>query len=532
MSWSSGFISSLKGNYTPRYMLRFCNMPNFDGSTFLITGGFNDGKAVSISKLGPRIRGCSVIPGSWNVSFGSFSVPVTGDISNLFPNVRKGSIAELYAIVNGNKERIAVGQLRNIKGFATNWTLDFVDLLTAMTARASTVTGDGSDMDPDRFSFFYLTGKEVVIDTTAWVNSAGNFPTQMYVSDITPFERETAQDGIARCIDASGNEFTVAFDNVVSAGVAPRGYLNLTKVYTTSTKDYPSLRNCTDMAIGEKVYSSAMLSGKPYEIFSKLLLSVSGGNVTPFDKYPRSYNFGAHLNTDLFDIGDARNQKYIRSTDEAATAYSWDYVVTAPWNNGIREFVTAASLTGQFPVYRQDGISWRGAQNPKTALNIQTLIHDLDIVRINSIDIFDPNCRTIYKRAENIFAIRASVNDLTFTKTVAIPFLPAESTIIRSNIFTYGYHPISQAADRLRCAQEDSSRMFDWDSNSWSKITLTCRMRLAFLCAGDIVEIVSDYLNVFTDAKLRLRAMVLSCDYSLGDSRVTLQLAILTKLVN
>ena len=111
MGWSQSFINSLQSPaVTAKYILRLTNMPNFAGDSAIITGGFATGAKLQISDEGPKINGSSIIPGSFNISFGSFSVPLVGDITEIFPAARKGSIAELFCIINGKKERIAIGQ--------------------------------------------------------------------------------------------------------------------------------------------------------------------------------------------------------------------------------------------------------------------------------------------------------------------------------------------------------------------------------------------------------------------------------------
>ena len=91
MSWSSTFLLDLSDtSVQPKYILRFNSLPNFIGDAVTISGGYNQLGLPSISHKGPSIRGTSVQPQSWNVSFGSFSVPVVGRIDSLFPQVRKG----------------------------------------------------------------------------------------------------------------------------------------------------------------------------------------------------------------------------------------------------------------------------------------------------------------------------------------------------------------------------------------------------------------------------------------------------------
>lgn len=535
MGWSQSFINSLQSPaVTAKYILRLTNMPNFAGDSATITGGFATGAKLQISDEGPKINGSSIIPGSFNISFGSFSVPLVGDITEIFPAARKGSIAELFCIINGQKERIAIGQLKNISGFSNRWSMDFTDLISAMTSRADTRTGNGTDNDPDHFSWFYNCGLSAN-NTTAWNESGGNFPTTIVVDDVRPFldNKEHGEKGLIRCVDSSNNEFYLTYDSAtVTSGTI--GFITLSKTYTTSDQEYPSLQTCSNLAINSTIYAVALLKGKPYEIFAKLLLSRDGNNTNYFDKYPASWTYGGFLNDDMFDLGDARNQKYIKSTDEAGAPYKWDYLVSGTWSNGIREFVTQCSKTGQFPVYRQDSITWRGAQNPNTAQNIATILRDDNIISINKIDIFDPNQKNVYKRSRMIYGKTSSTTELAANQFISndLQSIPALSKITRDNSYLYGYDPVTDATNRSKCALEDMQRLFNFDYNTWSKISLTLPLKYAFLSTGDIVEIQSRYINVFIDARYGLRGMILSHGYSIGSQKVDIQLLILGKTIN
>lgn len=536
MAWSTTFINALKNtNIVPKYILRFTNMPNFAGDSAIITGGFASNIPLQISDTGPTINGCTVTPGTWSINFGGFSVPVVGDISYIFPEVRKGSIAELFCIIAGEKERIAIGQLRNITGYSNNWNLDFVDLLTAMTARASAETGDGTAANPDKVEWFYDNGFEAK-NTTAWNESGGNFPTTIVLDEIGPFmdHKEYSEDGLVRCVSGS-NEFYLAYSSAsrVSPG-SSAGWITLTKTYTTSDKEYPSINFCQNLPINSSIYTSVLLKGKPYEIFAKLLFSRDGNNSDYYDKYPKSWTFGGFLKEDMFDLGDARNQEYIKSTDEAGTPYKWDLLNNTSWSNGIRQFITTCSNTGQFPVYRQDSLTWRGARNPNNATNISAIIRDENIIDINRIEIFSPNQKAIYKRAKFSYGqiSSSSISSLTYTKTGDLLSLPALSTIERNNITTYGYSPYTDMGKRQKCSEADGARMFPFDRRFWTKINLTLPLRYAHLSVGDIVELKTKYINVFIGNQSGLRGMITGHSYSFGTQKVNVDLCVLGKIVN
>jgi len=535
MGWSSSFIRDL-GNSTvePNFVLRFNSMPDFVGGVTVISGGYNQ-QGPSIEKSGPTFRGVSVIPQTWNVSFGGFSVPICGDISTLFPDVRRGSLAELYVDLNGSVERVAIGQLRQIRGFGTNWTLEFVDLITAMTARASGQIGTAFDgNDPDEFSYFPLVGKEQTI-TQNWFSSGTTFPLTISVDDIRPFQDvETGGFRVAKIDNGSGLEFFVRYDSAVTTS-APAGVLNLSFVHSTIVTVYPGINGCKNAASGSKITSVGMLNGKTWEIFAKILLSRDGQNVNTYDKYKKLSNFGAFLNTNLFDTGDADAQTYIKSSDPSSVVYEWSYVFFSAWNNGIRTFVDAAAQTGQWPTWRQNSLSWRGCQDPDQASTIAAQINDKDIISIDNIDIFDPNNKSTFYNSKNIYGLQTGGTILSNSKSQTFgeaQFLPADSFKERDLKYIYKPDPNSDATNRLRCSIGDINRLFEWDTRLWSKIKLRVKMNYAKLTAGDIVEIKSTYLTTFKNSTIPntiYRAMVINVGWSFMSSSCTLELAILLK---
>ncbi len=536
MSWDPNFINSLSNSsVNPKFILRFNNLPDFIGNTLTLTGGYNQIGFPSISHEGPSFRGTSVIPQNWNVSFGSFSVPLSGDIRPIFPNVKKGSIAELFAEINGIIERIAVGQLRNIRGYGVKWTLDFVDIITAMTARASGKIGSDFDgNDPDKFSFFPLVGVEQTI-TANWHKSGHLFPTTISVDDIRPFQ-DVEFNGyrVAKIDDGSGNVFYVRYSSA-STTTSPAGVLNLSFTHTDTSIVYPSEQVCVQVNSGSKITSVGILNGRPWEIFAKILLSTTGNGSSTYNTFDPLHNFGAYFTTDIFDVGNADNQKYIASSDEVTSPYDWSYVFSTPWNNGIRTLIDVSAKCGQWPTWRQDSITWRGCQDPDQAQNISAYITTKDIIAITNIDIYDPNNKSTFYRSKNIYGKQSTGTILSNQKSSTrgeAEVLPAESYNLRDLELVYGYDPNTQQTDRLRCSVGDINRLFVWDTNTWTKVSLQVKMKYAKLTCGDIVDIQSEFLRTYSTSNpytTIYRAMVLSVDWSFLSSKCNLQLAIIIK---
>ena len=534
MGWDPNFIVDLgDSSVEPKFLLQFLDMPDFIGDQLVLSGGYNQIGLPSIAKEGPSFRGVSVIPQTWNVSFGSFSVPLCGDITNLFPTIRKGSIAELFVDLNGVVERVAIGQLRNIRGFGSNWRLDFVDLLSAMTARASGEKGTTTvGNDPDKFSMFPLVGKEQEI-TANWFASGSSFPTTISVDDVRPFQDiENGGYRVAKITSASNVVFYVQYDSTTITS-SPAGTLNLSFVHSTTMIVYPSTNACVNAATGSKITSVGLLNGVPYKIFAKILLSRDGNLTNVYDKYKKNHNFGAFLDTSIFDSGDAGNQSYLQSSSPSTVPYEWSYAFFAPFSNGIRQFVSTAALTGQWPTWRQNSLSWRGCQDPDQAQSISGYITDRHIISIDNIDIFDPNSKQTFYRSRSIYGLQVGATELTYHRSQTFgeaEFLPAESVNIRDTKYIYAQDPNTAAPNRRSIAGADTNRLFQWDTRLWSKIQLRVKMNYAKLTAGDIIEIKSDYIRTFrnsTVTDVTYRAMVLSVSWSFLSSSCTLEIAIL-----
>ena len=534
MGWSAGFINALNSNtITPKYVLRFLNTPYFTGDEITIAGGFQTSSKLQISEDGPQINGCSVRPGDWSVSFGSFSVPLVGEVSLLFPAVKKGSLAELYCYFGNISERIAIGQLRNISGFKNRWNLDFVDLLTAMTSRLSGKLG-AYTAAPDEQKWFYWTDKEVQTTGNWTTTGSSPFPTDINVDDIRPFlehQRKRPypaadENGIIRCVPVgTSDEFFVEYSSVTQLG-GNNGKITISGSPTLTSEVYPSQRTVQNMPVGSSVYPAALLHGKPWQIFARLLVSIQGNNSNSFDSFPESWNFGATLSDELIDSGDCdlHFSDYIQRT---SAAYKYAFVVTAPWSNGIREFITACSNTGQWPVFRQNAISWRGCQRLYEAQIIAALITDSNIISINKIDCYNPALRSIINETKITYQKTPAAELTVATKHGdELRTLPSEPTKIINNAFTYGHDPYTASSSRSAIALGDTVRMFDWNARDTIKITLTLPLQFAFLCAGDVVEIYSQFIAIFNPEPEKMRGMVTEISYNIGQQKVNCTICI------
>ena len=182
MSWNSDFIARLDdASISARYRLSFIGVLNSLGEPFEV---FDDRGDVQIARGSIRITGTRVIPQRWSVSFGSFTLQLSGDIRSILPKMRRGQIAVLSCSINGTAfQNLAIGSLDLLSGQRGLYTLGFRDLLSALQTSLDTRSGTVfSDTDPPRFSLFYEVGRTttttsdfLVSDTTLNLTDASFF---------------------------------------------------------------------------------------------------------------------------------------------------------------------------------------------------------------------------------------------------------------------------------------------------------------------------------------------------------------------
>ena len=118
-------------------------------------------------------------------------------------------------------------------------------------------------------------------------------------------------------------------------------------------------------------------------------------------------------------------------------------------------------------------------------------------------------------------ASRAYLNDQA-------PALPARYQISRD--MSENYNPDVSGDHRDDMASGDLKRIKCWDFYPSEKLHLRLNLSFAGLCAGDVVEITSDFLyGMYMEPGQhynRTRAMVLSCSYDFMRSQTVVSLGI------
>ena len=514
MGWSSDFISRLgASSIVPRFKLHFMELDNCLGGDFTI---YSTGSAgLNIGARGPVVNGSRVTPQSWDVSFGGFTVPIVGDIQEALNTIHKGQFAELLCSLGAGYQKIAMGQLRTITSSSpVEWSFEFADLLSGLQnshdGRQNVAVGSANI---ELYApFFYLAGQEV--SATAWNPGTK----ELTVDNVLVFKRESGINGLAKLIEGGVTKY-YSFSSGWTTS-SPAGILQIvnTDVYPTSNSDSITVASA-------KVYPVAKLQGFPGHILAKIILS--GSSNATYNTYPDDWGAGGSWGG-LIDFDDMNNFRSALRTGTGA-AYTWDLIVESPFSSGLRDLCTIASSVGQWPVWRQNQLSWRGCTSMRTGNYPSPAEHitESDIFKIERNDIWDPDVRSVIPGVQILHSTDGNGADYSYSLQPAVgslmSSLPARIRTQIDGSKLYDGTPYTSGGRSLRSDQAsgDALRMSDWFQYIHQKITLKTNLRLAGLVPGDIVEVTCRYL--YSDAQptsetfQAQRCMVLGVSYSMTD---------------
>jgi hypothetical protein len=512
MSWDLEFVGSLnRSSLYVRYRLEFIGVLNALGEPFSIE---DDSGAVQIARGSVRITGSRVIPQRWSVSFGGFSLQLSGDIRSILPKMRRGQIAALQCSINrGGFRNLAIGSLDTISGQRGLFSLGFKDLLSALQTSLDTRAGTVfSDTDPPHFSLFYEVGQ-----TTTTTATFGILDTTLNLTDASFFKRQTGEKGIVRITNTSV-DFYVFWEGSTS-----------TTLTTVSTAIYNN-KTRVSAPSGSTVTYCAWLQGEPYEILASILTSTGTGNNGEFDVYPVEWSIGGKIDKQIFDVSDARraSKEITRST---GADYDIGFAVESPLSNGFRSIVDIFLTVGIFPVYRQDSISIRACTDPegvetRKTPDLRAEISDYDIIDVLSHDFFSPDIANIYRTTY----VKYNFVNVYYSGGVyngsRVDSLPALTELERD----FSLYYLANPDNRVSQALQDLRRLRVWDLYISERLSVRLPLRFATLVAGDIVTFRSNYVEHLYDTvdpiyKGRY-CMVLGCDYSIDAQECTVTLGI------
>jgi len=509
MGWSQQFIDTLdNGSKEIHYALNFLapsNDYNLSQGAFV---GMNTEIAIGAADV--TIDSAQITPQRWSINFGGFTVTINGDLRPLNggSSFKRGAVAELIMIRDGIRNRVSIGQLRNITGGRGVWRLDFVDFLTMMQTR---LTSKFTEVQ-----FWRNAGKTAKVTTNFNFSSS----TRLYLDDITHFEKETGQNGmifVTHTGHGISDYYTWSSKTTTSA---PAGYLTI-----ASTGNYPSTASQTTLQTNDPVVSLARLRGRPDYVFARLVMSTGNGTQGPFDDYPQSWGLGVNWNPNLFNLQNL-NAYYARNWATATGNHEIELLIDEGGN--ISTFLNAVLKMGMWPVWRQNELSWRVCQDPNTASFFAIVDHitDRDIVSIDNHELYASSQSAIYERS-TIQVYDSGITTRSNASTT-VRSLPADSEILRDLALVYRIDNPNQTTK----ADLDNARLHPWDSKPFEQLELTVTEKHCLLCAGDIIEISSNYIyglqSAIGSTYSNRRAMVLGVRWNPSQSTVNLSLGILS----
>ena len=511
MGWSQQFIDTLdNGSKEIHYALKFIP-PTIDYN--LSQGAFvGMNTEIAIGAADVTIDSAQITPQRWSINFGGFTVTINGDLRPLNggSSFKRGAVAELIMIRDGIRNRVCIGQLRNITGGRGVWRLDFVDFLTMMQTR---LTGNFREV-----KFWFNAGKTAKLTSNFNISSSAD----LQLDDITMFEKETGQNGIILVTNASGaiDYWTWSSKTTTSA---PAGFLTI-----ASTGNYPNTGAAlTTLQINDVVTSLCRLRGRPDYVFARLVMSTGNGTQGPFDDYPKSYGLGANWNPNLFNLLSL-NEYYARNWATTTGNHEIDLLISEPSN--IRTFLDAVLKMGMWPVWRQNELSWRVCQDPNKAFFFAVVDHitDRDIISIDKHELYSSSQSAVFEKS-TITVFDTSSNKLVnrSNATTTVHALPADAQIIRDLSLVYRIDNPNQQTK----ADLDNLRLHGWDALPFEQLEITVTEKHCLLAAGDIVEISSNYIYGLQSATgtfySNRRAMVFGMRWNPSQSTVNLSLGIL-----
>ncbi len=472
MGWTQAFRETLEArSVTVEYQLRFFKLAP---STFQqTTGRIQEIGRIAISEEEIEITGVSVVPQNWGVTFGGFTINLTGDIRPIRAGpLRKGNIASLFMSRNGlSFERVCLGQLRSISGVRGRWTLEFVDVLTMLYQRQS---------NENLLSQFYFNaGNSTTVSSNFNFGSSPN----LSVANLAIFEKDSLYDGMIKVTSGGTTDYWTY-------------QLSGSHLVIQTTGNYPSTGTLTTLSIGDTVTNLARLYGRPDKILHRTLASIRGdGTEGTYDTYPTSYAVFVKWASNIFDQMNA-GYWYLKVLLPSSTVdLRFDILYEAPVSEGIRSLLDKYALFGIWPVWRHNSLSIRSCQNLFRSPVIAQIITDEHIIEILSHQIYSSNQQTVYFKQSYAFRNASTSISIETTQNASLT-IPASSEIRRdySNI-------LARDANANTAANSTASRMVNFDFYTFEEIELLVTERSATLVAGDVIMLTSSFIYGFGEAQ-------------------------------
>jgi hypothetical protein len=358
VSWSAQFVADLaQSALTPMWILRTIKIGTASMASWSVRAY---GGEPGIRRV--RIDGHRLNDYDLTSTWGRTLIEVVGvDLGDLHEAAPRGCFMELLlgfpGYADGDYQRVAWGQLRQVRGRKPAWVIELVDAPTGLRQRP---TNDPTaielfyDLDPDDYTT--LAADYTVGDAT------------INVSSTTGFNMRTAGIGAVAVTPSSGDAFYLTY----SAASANTFTLTGSDVMGTTR---------VNASAGDRVDRVAYLYGHPIVIALQVLTSGYGGANGFYDVHPLSW--GLQVPVGYVDVWDSIYYAGSVAVVSSGT-YSWSYPQRQAEGDALGWLSDFLRVGGFYLTMRQGSITVRAQQQAQAPIGVPTdwTITDDDVIEV------------------------------------------------------------------------------------------------------------------------------------------------------
>lgn len=460
MGWGAPFLQALSsaGPYAPLFTVRRVKHFAEPGNAFEASSSPGLATAYRVGEL--RVEGQNIVPRSWSPTIGAFSVEIVGDPTDALLSLPRGSIIEVMCSLGGSEGRIAVGQVRTLRGSAPRIQIECLDLFSALRSPLDSTAG--------------APFSSVSASTTTTALAASGAATYT-VASTTGFARQTGGLGAFLVTPASGDPYY----RIWNASTA-----------TTFTIEDPSdaqEMGTTDIGclVGAGIAEIAYLYGHPFDIARKILTSTGAGTNGAYDLYPQDWGLGV-----LADyVDDSDIEAWEAYVAVASGAYTIQIPIDAETGAAVTDpldwLIGILSPFGIWPTVRQGSITLRAVQGTHLTTGVRYAtdasggtftVALAEVVAVLDYDAWSPDHPHEYETT--------TVQTASTSRSIsdgASASLPGGGSLTHDLSATVFENESAISADV-------AARVFEADVRIPERLRLRLRgMRAAVLCPGDVI---------------------------------------------
>lgn len=463
MMWSAAFIEGLSRRAgSIRYILERVAVYNEPGDTWSIASHPGLGAAVRIG--GVTVQGATLTPRTWASSVGVFYVTLVGDDLRACQKITRGTIVALKAGFEGmaaaDFQRIAIGQVRDLRGAPRQYRLEVLDLYSACRQRLDPGWGlpqlfSGVNASTELF-LAYTPG-----DTTLTVTTTAGFSKEI----------GSTGTGAIKITPAGGADpFYLTYTGTTATtftGLSAAGQMGTSEVFS---------------GVGSTVEEVAYLHGHPIDIARRVLASRGAVGNGAYDDYPTDWGLGV-----LDDLLDHEDMTHYKTTvmGLSSGSYEWEYPQAEPVTNALEWLASLLRPAGLFVTVRQGALTVRAVQNSTGPYHSGITITNADISMVQDYSAWDLAHSPEYHAVSVTGASDSDGTDLVSGSYPDAATLPAglEALYI---VMDDRYFNTGACTEVLARLEESATRVPE-------RMTLICAgLRMAQLAPGDLVTLDTD----------------------------------------